>query len=79
MEKQQFKNTVLSMIHIENEFENLLDKAINSGCLDIEGTQEDNYANRKSLICAIYKSLSDNWKPLTNEGKKELTNISKFI
>lgn len=79
MEKQQFKSSVLAMVENNNNFEHFLDKAISSGCLDIEGTNEENYISRKALIAAIFKTLSENWMPLTKEGKEEFKNISHFI
>lgn len=80
MNKNEFRNSTLAMID-NNRFlvTELLDKAIASGCLDIEGQDPENYATRKALIHCIFKSIAEQWKPLTTEGRKEANNISNFI
>jgi hypothetical protein len=53
-----------------------IQKAINSGCMDIEGA-EDNYVLPKYLISAIYREMSRQYTPPYGgrKAQKEINNI----
>lgn len=78
MKKEQFKQSVKAMI-ANSDFDRLIDKAMNSGCIDVESQDEKDYMTRKALIAAIFEELRNQWKPISKEGKQEFNNICQFL
>lgn len=60
--------------------EKKIEKAIVSGCMDIEGA-EDNYILPKQLLSAIYREMSRQYEPLSRDRKqlREIDNIYTFL
>lgn len=54
----------------------LIDKEIKSGCMDIEGA-ENNFILPKKVLTAIYREMSRQYSPMdwSKEAKKEVENI----
>jgi len=79
MTNTQLKSKVKAMLREDKVFiETLIDKAIKSGCMDIEGA-ENNYILPKTLLCAIYNEMSRQRKPHGTEERKQVENIQNFI
>lgn len=57
---------------------NLIDKIIKSGCLNIEGA-EDNFIIPKAILCAIYREMAYGYEPMSAEGKANVKNILPFL
>ena len=78
MEREQFKTSTIALIRNSN-LEELIEKVMDSGAIDIENQDENDFATRKALACAVLQRASEAWQPLSEVGKKELSNILKFI
>jgi len=77
MTKEKLQQTVTELIESDKEFiQKLIEKAISSGCMDIEGAP-DNYLLPKNLLTAIYREMSRQYAPLhqTRAQKKTIDNI----
>lgn len=82
MENNQFQSAVKSLISnsiYETDINKLIQKAINSGAIDVQAIDTNDYTQAKALAYVICKSLSENLRPLSKEGKKEVSNLEKFI
>lgn len=55
-----------------------IDKALNSGCIDLDAYQDD-YALPKIILNAIMMDLCDESKPLLRKWQKEANNIYGFL
>lgn len=81
MTKSQLKKRINDcMKEDKKHIQRLIDKAIESGCMDIQGA-EDNYLLAKYVITAVYKEMSRQFSPLDHDkrGKKEVQNIYTHI
>lgn len=58
--------------------EGKIEKALNSGCVDLDAYQDD-YALPKIIFNAIMMDLCDESKPLLKMWQKEANNIYKFM
>jgi paraquat-inducible protein B len=77
MTKAQLKSKVKELIKSDKDFIlNKIEKAINSGCMDIDGA-ENNYQLPKNLLSAIYRDMSRQYMPL-NSDKKQHKNIDNI-
>ena len=58
----------------------MVNKVIASGCLDVEGAQET-YRLPKQIVCAISKQLYFDYQPLYDDAKqkREIKNIYRHI
>ena len=78
MTKFQLKQKInLCLKQDKAHIERLINKAIDSGCMDIEGA-ENNFLLPKIILTAIYKEMSRQYSPMdgNKEAKKEVENIS---
>jgi hypothetical protein len=55
-----------------------IEKAIHSGAIDIEGT-EDNFLVPKIILSAVLSEVSWHVGPMSDEGKKEVENLKLFL
>jgi len=81
MTKTQLKSKIKGCIQTDKSFINkLIDKAIESGCMDIKGA-ENNYLLPKNLLSAIYKEMSRQYAPLegNKDQKKNVENIYRHL
>ena len=81
MTKESLKQRVNELLETDGPFiQKLIDKAINSGAMDVENA-EDNFKLPKNLLCAIYNEMSNQYAPLPKDKKsiKEVNNISVFL
>jgi len=78
MTNKEFKSSVLALLR-NSEFEKKIDKAMLCGAIDVESQDPNDYTTRKALAHVILKSCSDDWEPLTKQGKDEVKNLEKFI
>ena len=79
MTKAQLRKKIKELIRKgKPEVDRMLEKAINSGAIDIEGA-EDNYLLPKIILSALYSELAWQYEPLTKEGKAEVKNLKRFI
>jgi len=77
MTKKQLKQKVKECIKTDKALiEKLIDKAIDSGSMDIEGA-ENNYLLAKYTLSAIYKEMSRQYSPLHagRKAKEDIHNI----
>ena len=77
MTQKQLKSKVNQCLKSDKALiQKLIDKAINSGCMDIEGA-EDNYILAKNLLTAIYKEMSRQYSPMDGhkQQKENVQNI----
>ena len=81
MEANQFKRQVKAIIFssFEKDVDSLINKAVNSGCIDVSEIKEDDYKIAKALTHAIFLKYASLWQPLSKEGLSESKNIQKFI
>ena len=79
MTREQLLSKVKQCIKADKALmEKLIDKAINSGRMDIEGA-ENNFLLPKSLLSAIYKEMSRQYLPFDKQGQKDTNNIGLHI
>ncbi len=79
MTKNQLKAKTKEMLRSDlKEAYKLIDKAIVSGCMDIEGA-DNNYLLPKVLLNAIYKQHIWQRKPLHKDETKQIDNIYRFL
>lgn len=81
MTHEQLINKVNECIESDKPFiQKLINKAIASGCLDIDGA-EDNFILPKNLLCAIYKEMANQYSPLADmkAQKKNIDNIYRNL
>lgn len=77
--KTQLKKKIKSLIKQgKPEFDRMIEKAINSQAIDLEGA-EDNFLLAKIVLCAVYSEMSYQYEPLSKEGKAEVKNLKIFI
>ncbi len=77
MTKQEFKDKVSQIIKNDQAYiEKLVDKAINSGCMDIEASDDDLFLPHR-LLTAVYKEMSREHKPFDSDkqGNKHVDKI----
>ena len=77
MTKAQLIKKTKECIKTDKAFiDRLINKAIESGCMDISGA-ENNYVLPKNMLSAIYREMSRQYAPLDgNKGqKKNVENI----
>lgn len=55
-----------------------IDKALNSGCIDLDAYQDD-YVLPKIILYAIMMDLCDESKPLLKKWQGEANNLYKFL
>jgi len=81
MTTKQLKSKVMACIRNDKALiEKKIEKAIKSGCMDIDGA-ENNFILPKRLLSAIYKEMSFQYFPLSDqkEAKKEVENIYRNL
>lgn len=77
MTKAQLKKKINECLRDDkNHIQKYIDRAINSGCIDIEGA-ENNYLLAKIILSAVYKEMSRQYSPMdyNKQGKKDVENI----
>ena len=77
MTKKQLKQKIKACIKTDKAFiDKLIDKAIDSGSMDIDGA-ENNYLLAKYTLSAIYRDMSRQYSPLHagRKAKKDIDNI----
>lgn len=55
-----------------------IDKALNSGCIDLDAYQDD-YVLPKIILYAIMMDLCDESKPLLKKWQREANKLYKFL
>lgn len=79
MDKKDAKSKTLELAkEMFARVEGKIDKALNSGCIDLDAYQND-YALPKIILNAIMMDLCDELKPLLKKWQKEAINIYKFL
>jgi len=81
MTKAQFRKNFKSMLpDVRKNLLELAEKALCSGCLDLE-SEENNYRLPKMVLSAALSEQSFQYKPLYNNKQidREIKNISMFI
>lgn len=77
MTDKQLKSKVIEMIRGDKKFIlGLVDKAIASKCMDVAGA-ENNYRLPKNLLSAIYREMSRQYAPLS-DNRIDKKNIDKI-
>jgi len=77
MTEKQLRAKIKSCIKTDKEFiQKLIDKAIASKCMDIDGA-ENNYRLAKNVLTAVYKEMSRQYMPM-NSNKEETKNCEKI-
>lgn len=79
MTREDAKNKTLELAKdMFARVEGKIDKALNSGCVDLDEYQ-DNYALPKIILSAIMMDLCDKTKPPLKIWQIEANNIYKFL
>lgn len=61
------------------EIERLAEMAYNSGALDTDKIIVDDFSYPKVVLCAVLKSMSFQYAPLSDNLKDDLENLSRFV
>ena len=79
MTKEDAKSKTLELAkEMFAKVEGKIDKALNSGCVDLDAYRDD-YVLPKIILNAIMMDLCDESKPPLKMWKKEANNIYKFL
>ena len=77
MTEKQLRAKIKDCMKTDKAFiDNLINKAIASGCMDIDGA-ENNYRLAKNVLTAIYKEMSRQYMPM-NSNKEETKNCENI-
>jgi len=78
MTKQQLIEKVNDCLNSDKaHIQKSIEKAIASGCMDIEGA-EDNFILPKDLLCAVYREMMWQYSPSDNQDRKRKRNIDNI-
>jgi len=71
----------LTTVYIKSNMnlERLIERAVNSGCIDVDSIGSNDFAEIRAISHAVLSETTDNFSPLTTEGRKESENIQKFL
>lgn len=61
------------------EIENLFNKAVECGALDLENEPPEDYRLAKIIYYSILSTMAQQWQPLTAENKQEAENLKLFL
>lgn len=79
MTKEDAKSKTLELAkEMFARVEGKIDKALNSGCIDLDSYQDD-YVLPRIILNAIMMDLCDELKPPLKKWQKEASNIYKFL
>ncbi len=79
MTKAQLRKKVKTVIRQgKPEFNRMIEKAINSQAIDVQGA-EDNYLLAKVVLSAVYSEMAWQYEPITKTGRKSVKNLRIFI
>ena len=79
MTKENAKSKTLELAkEMFDRVDGKIDKALNSGCIDLDAYQDD-YALPKIILNAIMMDLCDESEPPLKKWQKEAKNIYKFL
>jgi len=79
MSSQQLIEKIHTLIEQgKPEIDNLIQKAINSGAIDVEGAEND-FLLPKIVLSAIYSELSYQCQPLSTSGIKSIDSLKKVL
>lgn len=79
--KEQLKEKTIELLNnAHEEMVEKIDKAINSGCMDLENA-DNNYLLPKILVSALLKDMVFQYKPMgdTKKAEKEILNIYSLL
>jgi len=79
MTKQELQSVVESYIRANIDLESKIAQAINSGAIDVESIEPEQYAEVKAITHAVMLSVAVDFQPLTKEGKEISENLQLFI
>ncbi|OPX89044.1 MAG: hypothetical protein A4E53_01652 [Pelotomaculum sp. PtaB.Bin104] len=78
MEKTSCKRKIDEMLpELMNKLREECARLYSCGALNVE-EYEDNYLLPKIILCVALKNQSWQYRPLTQEGKKEAKNLERF-
>lgn len=72
-------DVLLEKNNVHETILNLAEKAYNSGCMNTENIQGDDFSSAKAVLSAIFDKLSDEFKPFSNELRNTTNNLKKII
>ncbi len=80
MTKDLLKAKVLNCLNYisSNNYETLVNRALNSGAIDIESHNENDNGLLSVIMCYVYSNMLDGCQPTAKEDKNELKNLLKF-
>ena len=77
--KQQLKKQTKIYIKNNIDIDKMINKAVNSGCIDIDKFTNGDFMYSKAIAYAIFKTLQHEFTPLKRETKEEAENIYTFL
>jgi hypothetical protein len=60
------------------KFDELVDKALNCGALDLQSKNQGDVGALQIVLCYVFKNMMDSCQPMFEQDKKELKNLLKF-
>jgi len=81
MTEKQLRAKIKDCMKTDKAFiEKLIDKAIASKCMDIDGA-ENNYLLAKNVLTAVYREMSRQYMPMNGDRKqnKNVENIFRHL
>jgi len=82
MEREQFKQKFRELLTTNSPLDDiaeLLDKAVRSGALYIDGEPDDSFRLCKIIYYAILCELCDKWRPPDAQHRREAKNLRLFL
>ena len=79
MKKEELQARVESYIKDNVDFKGVINKAIHSGSIDVEGIEDEDCILIRAISHAVIQSIADDLKPLTSEMLKYSSNVQLFL
>ena len=79
MTTKELQSKVEKYIYLNADIESKIAQAINSGAIDVESIEPEQYAEVKAIAHAVIMSVASDFAPLTKEGKGISKNLQLFI
>ena len=72
-------NTLLVALDTNKTILDLAEKAYNSGGMETECIESNDFSTAKAVLCAIFDKMSNDIKPFSSEFRKTAENLKKII
>jgi hypothetical protein len=72
-------DVLLERSEVHKTILDLAEKAYKSGGMETENIEPEDFSSAKTVLCAIFSKLSDEFKPFSKDLRHTAENLKKFI